>query len=171
MVHPIAAIIPSQIPSSGSLGECKPIQTSVDACAAWKGDTDATVRTLWHVATRTGLFALAMYPFEKDYKKLFQQALGGSLAVETFVWGWNWATNCEPLPSGQVACDFCEHKEGSMAGVLGTVAFRSAIIGTGIALWGEHRPKELFKKTVASVTLLELTILANAMAERDEPAK
>lgn len=151
------------------LGECKPIQTGLDACAAWKGDPDATLKTLWNVALRTGLFAIAMLPLEANKTKLLQQALGGALAVETFVWAWNWATDCEPLPSGEVACEFCEQKEGSLTGVIGTVAFRSAIIGTGIALWGEHRPKELAKKTLASVTLLELTILANAMADLDEP--
>lgn len=166
-MHPIASFVPPQSAPS-MLGECKPLPTGIDACAAWKGDNQALAKVVGNVVSRVALFSLAMFPFERNFTKLVQQATGASLAVETFVWAWNWATDCEPLPSGQVACDFCEQKEESLTGVIGTVAFRSAIIGTGIALWGESRPKEVLKKTIASVTLLELTILANAMADRDK---
>lgn len=153
------------------LGACKPIYTGVEACAAAKGDNTAIFRTAWHILTRTGLFAAAMFPLEKNPKKLAQQALGASLGIETFVWAWNWATDCEALPSGQVACDFVEGKKGSALGVAGTVALRSGLIATGIGLWGESRPKELLKKTAASVTLLELVILAQALANYREDEK
>lgn len=173
-MHPTASfcVVPRPPPVRW-LGDCPVIQTGVEACQAAKSQSaEDWIRVGWHVLTRALVLGLGMSVFEKDMNKLVREALGASFAVETFVWGWNTATGCEPLPSGDAACAWLDgEKDGTMALVTSMVV-RSAIIGTGIAFAAHHDTAgEVAKKSLAAVTALELSIIAGAMAGVGDGAK
>lgn len=160
-MHPAETFLTGSVPRLRWLGA--PLTSGQEACKATLGDPAAIVSTLVHMSTRALILGLGISLFEKDLKKILMQAVGGTVAVEAFIVGWNFATGCEPLPSGDAAERFVQSKPGSAAGVLGSMAVRGAIIAAGVAVAGEKDTSRLVKKSAAAVSALELSLLVNAM--------
>lgn len=173
-MHPGMSFVPAQPPPRVRwLGDCPVISTGIEACEAAKTqDIDAWIRVGWHMLTRALVLGLGMSFFEKDMNKLVREALGASFAVETFVWGWNSISGCEPLPSGDAACDWLDGKPGGTTALLTSMGVRSIILAAGIGFAAHHDTiGEVAKKSLGAVTALELSIIAGAMAGLDGNGK
>lgn len=173
-MHPTASfcVVPRP-PAVRWLGDCPVIQTGVEACQAAKSQSvEDWIRVGWHVLTRALVLGLGISVFEKDMNKLVREALGASFAVETFVWAWNTATGCEPLPSGDAACAWLDGEKDGTTALITSMVVRTGILATGIAFAAHHdKASEVVKKSVAAVTALELSIIAGAMAGKGDGAK
>jgi len=135
-------------------------------CRAMHDDPDAIIEMVGHTLGRGLLLCIPMLFFEKDPKKIVKQAFGASAAIEAFILTWNNLSNCEPLPSGDAAHDLLDEKPGAMGALIGTMAFRAAMIAVGISWAGEKNPRRLLAKSLAAVTLVEATVLWEASQNR-----
>lgn len=165
VLHPSAGFsLPQPAPKIRWLGDCPTIGTGIDACHASRGDVGSQFQVGINVLTRAAVLGLGISLFEDDWNKVVREAMGGSIAIESFVWAWNKASDCEPLPSGTAACDWLDGKEGSTRGLLWSMVVRGLMMSAGIALASKNaKAQDVFKKTAAAVTALELTIIAGAM--------
>lgn len=144
-----------------------PTHTGQTACEAVAGNGSAIVEMAIQTVGRALLLSLGIALFEKDPKKIAKQALFASLAIQSWIISWNNVSGCEPLPSGEAAQDFLDKKPGAVGALIGTMAFRTAMLAAGIATAGEEDVKKLWLKSLAAVTLIEGTVLYEASQGRE----
>lgn len=161
--HPVDLLLGlAGTPPPNALGSALPSGSA--ACEVLHGQWESLPRAISWSLWRAVLLGSAIWLVgERDWSKIVKQAVGATLTVDAFVWGWQGLTmhrgGCAPLPSGDAAKALLDGKDGGLPTTAFTMLARATLIGIGIAIGGETSTKEIVKRAAAGVALIETSVL------------